>query len=119
MRVPHQKGHLNHNLHPLLLTQVKPCEPQTDPSHRPSPFTHIPDSIPESSGGNHGGQSSSDKSLSGNEGDMTLQSVFDLCISLCTQILGVAWYKGNPLKGKFGFIQGDDYILTSGEALAL
>ncbi|GJS24722.1 hypothetical protein Tco_0453354 [Tanacetum coccineum] len=61
-------------------------EPQTDPSHRPSPFTHIPDSIPESSGGNHGGQSSSDKSLSGNKGDMTLQSVYDLCISLCTQV---------------------------------
>ncbi|GJS75829.1 hypothetical protein Tco_0725710 [Tanacetum coccineum] len=60
-------------------------EPQFDPSPRPSPSTHIPDSIPESSGGNHGGQSSSDKSLSGNEGDMTLQSVFDLCISLCTQ----------------------------------
>ncbi|GJS37020.1 hypothetical protein Tco_0535402 [Tanacetum coccineum] len=56
-------------------------EPQSDPSPRPSPTTHIPDSIPESSGGNHGGQSSSDKSLSGNEGDMTLQSVYDLCIS--------------------------------------
>ncbi|GKG16937.1 hypothetical protein Tco_0361894, partial [Tanacetum coccineum] len=42
---------------------------------RPSPSTTIPDSIPESSCGNHGGQSSSDKSLSGNEGDMTLQSV--------------------------------------------
>ncbi|GJY08124.1 hypothetical protein Tco_0375178 [Tanacetum coccineum] len=40
----------------------------------------------ETSGGNHGGQSSSDKSLSGNEGDMTLQSVYDLCISLCTQV---------------------------------
>ncbi|GKC73298.1 hypothetical protein Tco_1119181, partial [Tanacetum coccineum] len=37
-------------------------------------------------GGNHGGQSSSDKSLSGNEGDMRLQSVYDLCISLCTQV---------------------------------
>ncbi|GJV36287.1 putative ribonuclease H-like domain-containing protein [Tanacetum coccineum] len=61
-------------------------EPQSDPSPRPSPSTHIPDSIPESSGGNHGGQSSSDKSLSGNEGDMTLQSVYDLCISLCTQV---------------------------------
>ncbi|GJX41187.1 hypothetical protein Tco_0256177 [Tanacetum coccineum] len=61
-------------------------EPQTDPSPRPSPSTHIPDSILESSGGNHGGQSSSDKSLSGNEGDMTLQSVYDLCISLCTQV---------------------------------
>ncbi|GJS74225.1 hypothetical protein Tco_0707066 [Tanacetum coccineum] len=61
-------------------------EPQSDPSPRPSPSTHIPDSIPESSGRNHGGQSSSDKSLSGNEGDMTLQSVYDLCISLCTQV---------------------------------
>ncbi|GKE09670.1 hypothetical protein Tco_1413221, partial [Tanacetum coccineum] len=29
--------------------------------------------------------SSSDKSLSGNEGDMTLQSVYDLCLSLCAQ----------------------------------
>ncbi|GJR18603.1 hypothetical protein Tco_0967130 [Tanacetum coccineum] len=47
-------------------------EPQSDPSPRPLPTTHIPDSIPESSGGNHGGHSSSDKSLSRNEGDMTL-----------------------------------------------
>ncbi|GJW14056.1 ribonuclease H-like domain-containing protein [Tanacetum coccineum] len=63
-----------------------PFEPQTDPSPRPSPSTIIPDSIPESSGGNLGGLSSSDKSLSGNEGEMTLQSVYDLCISLCTQV---------------------------------
>ncbi|GKD78178.1 hypothetical protein Tco_1340799 [Tanacetum coccineum] len=34
-------------------------------------------------------------------------------------ILGMAWYKANLLKGKFCFIQGDDYISTSGEALAL
>ncbi|GJV15152.1 hypothetical protein Tco_1360475 [Tanacetum coccineum] len=59
---------------------------ETDLSPRPSPSTHIPDSIPKSFGGNHRGQSSSDKSLSGNEGDMTLQSVYDLCISLCTQV---------------------------------
>ncbi|GJR31433.1 putative ribonuclease H-like domain-containing protein [Tanacetum coccineum] len=58
----------------------------SDPSLRPSPSTHIPNSIPESSGRNDGGQSSSDISLSGNEGDMTLQSVYDLCISLCTQV---------------------------------
>ncbi|GJT70551.1 hypothetical protein Tco_1029837 [Tanacetum coccineum] len=58
-------------------------EPQSDPSPRP---LLIPDSIPEDSGGNHGGQSSSHKSLSGNEGDMTLQSVYDLCISLCTHV---------------------------------
>ncbi|GJU30848.1 putative ribonuclease H-like domain-containing protein, partial [Tanacetum coccineum] len=60
-------------------------ETQTDPSPSPSPTIHIPDSIPEGSGGNHGCQSSSDRSLSGNEGGMTLQSVYDLCISLCTQ----------------------------------
>ncbi|GJT50441.1 hypothetical protein Tco_0976598 [Tanacetum coccineum] len=39
---------------------------------------------------NLGGHSSSDKSLLGNEGDMTLQSVYDLCISLCTQVLDQA-----------------------------
>ncbi|GJY45671.1 hypothetical protein Tco_0434734 [Tanacetum coccineum] len=63
-----------------------PIEPQTDPSPRPSPSTIIPDSIPETSGGNLGGHSSSDKSLSGNEGEMTLQSVYDLCLSLCAQV---------------------------------
>ncbi|GKF80249.1 hypothetical protein Tco_0238851 [Tanacetum coccineum] len=46
----------------------------------------LPNSIPEGSGGNHGGQSSSDRSLSGNEDGMTLQSVYDLCISLCAQV---------------------------------
>ncbi|GJR94919.1 putative ribonuclease H-like domain-containing protein [Tanacetum coccineum] len=35
-----------------------------------------------SSGGNHGGHSSSDKSFSGNEGEMTLQSVM-IFVSLC------------------------------------
>ncbi|GJT00961.1 putative ribonuclease H-like domain-containing protein [Tanacetum coccineum] len=64
-------------------------EPQPDPSPRPSPrpspTTNIPDSIPETSSGNHGGQSSSDRSLTSTEGDMTLQSVYDLCISLCSQ----------------------------------
>ncbi|GKA96955.1 putative ribonuclease H-like domain-containing protein, partial [Tanacetum coccineum] len=67
-------------------TSEVPVEPQTNPSPRPSPSTTIPDSIPESSGGNLGGHSSSDKSLSGNEGEMTLQSVYDLCLSLCEQV---------------------------------
>ncbi|GJX54717.1 hypothetical protein Tco_0283086 [Tanacetum coccineum] len=58
---------------------------QTNPSPRPSPFIPISDSIPEGSGGNHGGQSSSDISLSGNEDGLTLQSVYDLCVSLCKQ----------------------------------
>ncbi|GKG46646.1 hypothetical protein Tco_0501492, partial [Tanacetum coccineum] len=61
-------------------------EPLSDPSPRPSPSTYIPYSIPESSDGNQGGYSSSDKSLLGNEGDMTLQSIYDLCISLCTHV---------------------------------
>ncbi|GJZ70342.1 hypothetical protein Tco_0633892 [Tanacetum coccineum] len=63
-----------------------PIEQQNDPSPRPSPSTIIPDSIPEASGGNIGGHSSSDKSLSGNEGELTLQSVYDLCLSLCAQV---------------------------------
>ncbi|GJU97554.1 hypothetical protein Tco_1326825 [Tanacetum coccineum] len=65
-------------------------EPQSDPSSRPSPTIHIPDSIPEASSENQGDQSSSDRSLSGNEGGMTLQSVYDLCISLCTQVIDQA-----------------------------
>ncbi|GKF58363.1 hypothetical protein Tco_0171900, partial [Tanacetum coccineum] len=42
---------------------------QSDLSPRPLPTTHFPDSIPEGSGGNHGGQLSNDASLSGNEDD--------------------------------------------------
>ncbi|GJV98852.1 hypothetical protein Tco_1554104, partial [Tanacetum coccineum] len=67
-------------------TSEVPIEPQTDPSPRPSPSTIIPDSVPETSGGNLGGHSSSDKSLSGTEGELTLQSVYDLCLSLCAQV---------------------------------
>ncbi|GKD03119.1 hypothetical protein Tco_1178093, partial [Tanacetum coccineum] len=67
-------------------TSEVPLEHQTDPSPRPSPTTTILDSIPETSGENLGGHSSSDKSLSGNEGDMTIQSVYDLCLSLCAQV---------------------------------
>ncbi|GKE62756.1 hypothetical protein Tco_1513123, partial [Tanacetum coccineum] len=52
----------------------------------PSSSNLIPDSIPEGSGGNHGGQSSSDRPLSGNEDGLTLQSVYDLCVSLCKQV---------------------------------
>ncbi|GKF71047.1 hypothetical protein Tco_0207161, partial [Tanacetum coccineum] len=53
----------------------------------PSSSNPIPDSIPEGSGGNHGGQSSSDRSLSRNKDGLTLQSVYDLCVSLCKQCL--------------------------------
>ncbi|GJT46715.1 hypothetical protein Tco_0955430 [Tanacetum coccineum] len=47
-------------------TSEVPIEQQPDLSPRPSPTPIIPDSIPETSGGNLGGHSSSDKSLSGN-----------------------------------------------------
>ncbi|GJW50203.1 putative ribonuclease H-like domain-containing protein [Tanacetum coccineum] len=67
-------------------TSEVPFEQQTDLSPRPSPIPIIPDSIPETSGENLRGHSSSDKSLSGIEGEMTLQSVYDLCLSLCAQV---------------------------------
>ncbi|GJX16073.1 hypothetical protein Tco_0216905 [Tanacetum coccineum] len=74
-----KETHLNHNLHPSPPHPSEAnVEPLSDPSPRPSPTPHIPDYILESSDGNQGGYSSSDKSLSGNEGDMTLQSVYDL-----------------------------------------
>ncbi|GKA22006.1 hypothetical protein Tco_0707968 [Tanacetum coccineum] len=53
----------------------------------PVPLDHFPvNALTKASGGNHRGQSSSDRSLSGTESDMTLQSIYDLCISLCSQV---------------------------------
>ncbi|GJU74684.1 hypothetical protein Tco_1266089 [Tanacetum coccineum] len=63
-----------------------PIEHQPVPSPRPSPTATIPDSIPEPTGENLGDHSSNDTSLSGNEDEMTLQNVYDLCISLCQQV---------------------------------
>ncbi|GJY11815.1 hypothetical protein Tco_0381124 [Tanacetum coccineum] len=63
---------------------------QTDPSPRPSPFIAILDSNPEGSGRNHGGQSSNDASLLSNKDGLTLQSVYDLCVSLCKQVTAEA-----------------------------
>ncbi|GJW78162.1 hypothetical protein Tco_0139844 [Tanacetum coccineum] len=74
MRVRLQKDHLIPNPYPLLLTQVK-----TNLRHRLTLLLDL-------SSGNHGGHSSSDRSLSRNEDGLTLQSVYDLCISLCTQV---------------------------------
>ncbi|GJZ41626.1 hypothetical protein Tco_0588512 [Tanacetum coccineum] len=80
-----KKGkHFSGKVTPLFPNML--VQPIKDEGEGPSPTTHITDFIPEGSGGNHGGQSSSDRSLSGNEGGMTLQSVYDLCISLCTQV---------------------------------
>ncbi|GKD92311.1 hypothetical protein Tco_1372148, partial [Tanacetum coccineum] len=67
-----------------------PFEQQPDPSPRPSPqplpTPIVPDSIPEPTGENLGDHSSNDISLSGNEDEMTLLNVYDLCISLCQQV---------------------------------
>ncbi|GJZ50070.1 putative ribonuclease H-like domain-containing protein [Tanacetum coccineum] len=60
--------------------------PSPKPSPQPSPTPIIPDSIPEPTGENLGDHSSNDKSLSGNEDEMTLPNVYDLCISLCRQV---------------------------------
>ncbi|GJZ15293.1 hypothetical protein Tco_0550970 [Tanacetum coccineum] len=59
---------------------------QPDPSPRPSPTHIVLDSILEPTGENLGDHSSNNTSLSGNEDDMTLQNVYDLCISLCKQV---------------------------------
>ncbi|GJS52864.1 putative reverse transcriptase domain-containing protein [Tanacetum coccineum] len=60
-------------------------EPQSDPSLT---FTYYSNPDSHSRGFVVGNQvrSSSDRSLSGNEGGMKLQCVYDLCISLCTQV---------------------------------
>ncbi|GJU02918.1 hypothetical protein Tco_1113256 [Tanacetum coccineum] len=70
---------------PPHLSKDQP-ESQPDPSPRPSPLIPILDSNPEGSGGNNGGQSSSDRSLSRNEDGLTLQSIYDLCVFLCKQV---------------------------------
>ncbi|GKF39800.1 hypothetical protein Tco_0119861, partial [Tanacetum coccineum] len=88
-------------------------ESQPDPSPRPSHSIPIPDSNLEGSGGNHGGQSSSDRSLSGNEDGLTLQSVYDLCISLCKQ--GRKTAKSKPTAHKdqaFDDFDAMDYMET-------
>ncbi|GJV95974.1 hypothetical protein Tco_1547551 [Tanacetum coccineum] len=76
-----KKGkHFSGNVTPLFPSMLaQPTEDEGATKHeelaahsRPSPTIPIHDSIPEGSGGNHGGQSSSDRSLSGNEDGLTL-----------------------------------------------
>ncbi|GJU08973.1 putative ribonuclease H-like domain-containing protein [Tanacetum coccineum] len=65
-----------------------PFEQQPDPSPSPSPKpSPRPSPTPIVTGENLGDHSSNDTSHSGNEDDMTLQNVYDLCISLCQQLL--------------------------------
>ncbi|GJV74145.1 putative ribonuclease H-like domain-containing protein [Tanacetum coccineum] len=61
----------------------KPSVPQPTPSP-----THT--SKAQGAGRNLGDQSSNDRSLSGSEDGMTLQSLHDICISLCKQVTGQA-----------------------------
>ncbi|GJY64596.1 hypothetical protein Tco_0466056 [Tanacetum coccineum] len=76
-------------------------EPRSDQSHRHSPTTYIPDSILEDFGGNHGGQSSSDRSLSGNKGDLTLQGIKKLKKQAKPVIAHhKAWVKSVSLKAR-------------------
>ncbi|GKF23469.1 hypothetical protein Tco_0075791, partial [Tanacetum coccineum] len=92
-----KKGkHFSGKVTPLFASMlVQPTEDEGAPSERPSEAQPTPSPThTKSSGGNLGGHSSSDKSLSGNEGDMTLQSVYDLCLSLCAQ--GRKFSKGEP-----------------------
>ncbi|GJU75188.1 hypothetical protein Tco_1272258 [Tanacetum coccineum] len=72
----------------MLVQQTKD---KGEASERPSDSQPIPyPPHPKGSGENHGGQSSSDRSLSRNEDGLTLLSVYDLCISLCIQVLAQA-----------------------------
>ncbi|GJV60425.1 hypothetical protein Tco_1466525 [Tanacetum coccineum] len=56
----------------------------------------IPDSNPERSGGNHGGQSSSDRSLSGNEDGLTLQTLKKKAIPVINH--HKAWFRAARFK---------------------
>ncbi|GKE84334.1 hypothetical protein Tco_1558076 [Tanacetum coccineum] len=65
---------------------AQPSEVPFEQAPKPSPTPIITDSIPVPTGENLGDHSSNDASLSGNEDEMTLQNVYDLCISLCQQV---------------------------------
>ncbi|GJV04030.1 ribonuclease H-like domain-containing protein, partial [Tanacetum coccineum] len=89
-----KKGkHFSGKVTPLFATMlVQPTQDEGASSERPSealptpypaPTSDVPlesqlDSSPAQTSENLGGHSSSDKSLSGNEGDMTIQGVYDL-----------------------------------------
>ncbi|GJZ13106.1 putative ribonuclease H-like domain-containing protein [Tanacetum coccineum] len=85
-----KKGkHFSGKVTPLFTSMlVQPTEDEGAPSERPSEAQPNPSlfTLGKSSGENLGGYSSSDKSLSGNECEITLQSVYDLCLALCAQV---------------------------------
>ncbi|GKD87679.1 hypothetical protein Tco_1358833 [Tanacetum coccineum] len=82
-------------LFPTMLTQEvqeegedseQPSGSQPTPSPEHPSVGDLPLETDTGSGGNHGGQSYSDRSLSGNEDGLTLQSLYDLCVSLCQHV---------------------------------
>ncbi|GJR95923.1 putative ribonuclease H-like domain-containing protein [Tanacetum coccineum] len=90
--LPLVKSQMSHCLTHLLLNQVRyllsnnrpsPRTPQTNTQTSTTPIN--PYSNPEPTGENLWRSFSNDAS-SGNEDDMTLQNVYDLCISLCQQV---------------------------------
>ncbi|GKE51276.1 hypothetical protein Tco_1486432, partial [Tanacetum coccineum] len=85
LKVQFQKDHLKPTPS-LIHPSEDQSEPQPDPFLRPSSSNPILDSFPEGSGGNHGGQSSSDRSQSGTEDDLALQSVLSMKKRLARKI---------------------------------
>ncbi|GJT65544.1 hypothetical protein Tco_1017024 [Tanacetum coccineum] len=90
--LPLVKSQMSHCLTHLLLNQVRyllsnnrpsPRTPQTNTQTSTTPIN--PYSNPEPTGENLWRSFSNDAS-SGNEDDMTIQNVYDLCISLCQQV---------------------------------
>ncbi|GKE62194.1 hypothetical protein Tco_1512561, partial [Tanacetum coccineum] len=97
-----KKGkHFSGKVTPLFATMlVQPTQDEGASSERPSealptpspaPTSEVPyephtDSSPAHTSENLLVHSSSDKSLSGNESDMTIQDVYDICLSLCKQV---------------------------------
>ncbi|GJR26959.1 hypothetical protein Tco_1103191 [Tanacetum coccineum] len=75
-----------------------------------SPPIPDPDSIPQGDVGNTGVQSSNDRSFSGSEDGLTLQSLHDLCMSLCKQ----AWIRATRMKKRGRvFKQGRKVVKSS------
>ncbi|GJU90674.1 hypothetical protein Tco_1303097 [Tanacetum coccineum] len=73
---------------PINALTIQPTEDEGKASKRqsePQPTPSPPH--PKGSSGNHRGQSSSDRSISRNEDGLTLQSVYDLCVSLFKQCI--------------------------------
>ncbi|GJT05015.1 hypothetical protein Tco_0839477 [Tanacetum coccineum] len=97
----HSERHLKLTTYTSLPHQSEAMLALVDQSPRPLLFTHIPDLFLESSGGNHGGQSSSDKFPFRNEGDMNTPIVCMIFVSLMYTRLQIK--QGNITLGRHIF----------------